>query len=229
VDDRSLVALARAGDLGAAGQLLARHQRAAYTAALRLLGEPAEAEDVAQDALVQAYTHLTDLRDGDDFGGWVRRIAVNRSLNLLRRRGRLRFESLDQPSPSAHGTTEGSGARREFEDERQPSPEVEALSAALRADVEALMQQLPVDQRVALVLRDVYDYDLAEIAALQRCGLSAAKMRVSRARATLRRLVTEARMLEADDGRGRSDVGEEVGDDVGHVPDPDAGPTGMAS
>ncbi len=229
MDDRSLVAHARAGDLGAAGRLLVRHQRAAFTAALRLLGEPAEAEDVAQDALVQAFTHLADLREGDDFGAWVRRIAVNRSLNLLRRRGRLRFESLDQPPATAHGSTEGSGALREFVDESQPSPEVEALSAALRADVEALMQQLPVEQRVALVLRDVYGYDLAEIAALQRCGLSAAKMRVSRARATLRRQVTEAGMLEAGDGgSGSNDVREGVGDEVGHASDPDAG-SGMAS
>ena len=227
MDDPSLVARARAGDLEAAGQLLTRHQRAAYAAALRLLGEPAEAEDVAQDALVQAFTHLADLRDVDDFASWVRRIAVNRSLNLLRRRGRLRFESLEQASTSAGGDSGGSGALRELVDESQPTPEVEALSAALRADVEALMQQLPVEQRVALVLRDVYDYDLAEIATLQRCGLSAAKMRVSRARATLRRLVTEARMLEADDD-GRNDVREEVRDDVGHVPGPNAG-SGMAS
>ena len=91
------------------------------------------------------------------------------------------------------------------------------------------MRQLPDDQRVALVLRDVYGYDVAEIATLQRCGLSAAKMRVSRARATLRRLVTDARMREAGDvNHTRPDVREEVGDDAGHALDPDTGP-GMGS
>ena len=86
---------ARGGDLAAAGDLLAAYQNVAYTAALRLVGQPAEAEDLAQEALVQAYTHLSDLREGEAFGPWLRRIAVNLSLNLLRRRGRIRFEPLE--------------------------------------------------------------------------------------------------------------------------------------
>jgi RNA polymerase sigma-70 factor (ECF subfamily) len=197
VDDRDLVARARAGDLGAASTLLARHQRVAYTAALRLLAEPADAEDVAQDALVQAFTHLADLREAGDFVPWLRRIAVTRSLNLLRRRGRLRFESLESAAPAGSrgpGAAEAPATPRDFPDAAQRTPEEEALGAALRADVEALLRQLPDEQRVAVVLRDVYGYDLAEVAALQRCGLSAAKMRVSRARAALRRLLEAARV-----------------------------------
>jgi len=52
-----------------------------------------------------------------------------------------------------------------------------------------LVRSLPADQRVAVVLRDMYDYDVAEIAAVQRCGISAAKMRIVRGRARLRQLI----------------------------------------
>ena len=188
MDDRRLVARARAGDLAAADELLARHQRAAYTAALRLLGAPADAEDVAQEALVRAFTHLAELQAGEDFAPWLRRIAVNLSLNVLRRRGRLRFESLDAPPPAAGG---GAAAPPEPADEDQRTPEEAALGAAAWGRLEGLLRRLPDEQRVAVVLRDVYGYDLAEVAALQRCGLSAAKMRVSRGRAALRRLLRE--------------------------------------
>jgi RNA polymerase sigma-70 factor (ECF subfamily) len=197
MDDRRLVARARAGDLAAAGELLARHQRGAYTAALRLLGAPADAEDVAQEALVRAYTHLAELHEAEDFGPWLRRIAVNLSLNLLRRRGRIRFESLDAPAEVAP-------AGRDPVDERRPSPEEEVLEAAQWANLEAVLRQLPDALRVAVVLRDVYGYDVAEVAALQRCGLSAAKMRISRARAALRRLLEAA-------GREGTDAGPDGG------------------
>jgi RNA polymerase sigma-70 factor (ECF subfamily) len=198
MDDATLVARARGGDAAAAGELLSRHQRLAYTTALRLLGTPAEAEDVAQEALVRAYTRLADLQEGEDFAPWLRRIAVNLSLNVLRRRGRLRFEPLDEPGPGPPGATLPV-APREFADERQRTPEEAALSAEMVAEVEALLARLPAEQRVALVLRDMYGYDIAEVAALQRCGLSAAKMRVSRARAALRRWLAENRALDTAD------------------------------
>ncbi len=195
MDDHALVERARTGDFGAVETLLQRHQAAAYTAALRLLGEPADAEDVAQEALVKAYTRIADLREGATFGPWLRRIAINLSLNALRRRGLLQFESLErQPDGNA-----GSGDR-ELVDERQQSLEDEVMSRALREEVQALLHRLPVEQRVAVVLRDMYDFDVSEIAESQRCGISAAKMRITRGRAQLRRLLGEASLMPAARG-----------------------------
>ncbi|MDQ2858115.1 MAG: sigma-70 family RNA polymerase sigma factor [Candidatus Eremiobacteraeota bacterium] len=165
--------------------LLSRHADAAYTAALRLLGEPADAEDVTQDALVRAYTRLSELEEGGSFSAWLRRIAVNLSLNALRRRGLLRFESLE----AARSTGETALGAYDIVDESQRTPEEDVVNAALRDEVERYVRQLPPDQRVAVVLRDMYGYDVAEVAALQRCGLSAAKMRITRGRAHLRELI----------------------------------------
>ncbi len=188
MDDGGLVKRARSGDFHAAEELLARHQNVAYTAALRLLGEKSDAEDITQDALVKAYTRLSELDDGASFSAWLRRIAVNLSLNALRRRGVLRFEPLEG---SSRGAGSDDAPARDFIDERQRTPEDEAVSGALRDEVERLVRLLPAEQRVAVVLRDMYGYDVAEVAELQRCGLSAAKMRISRGRAHLRELLTK--------------------------------------
>ena len=185
MDDAALVRRAKDGDFQAAEELLVRHQNAAYTVALRLMGAPVDAEDVTQDALVRAYTRLGELADGASFAAWLRRIAVNLSLNALRRRGLLHFEPLEGVRAGEHDAPE-----RDFADERQPTPEDEAVNAALRDEVEGLVRQLPPEQRVAVVLRDMYGYDVAEVAELQHCGLSAAKMRITRGRAHLRRLLS---------------------------------------
>ncbi len=185
MDDQELVARIRAGDLDAASELLSRYQDVSYAVALRLLGNSADAEDIAQEALVRAYTHISDLEQGASFPGWLRRITVNLSLNLLRRQGQLSFESLD-----AGRRTDGSPAR-DFSDTRELTPEDAALKNALRTEVEGLLEQLPPANRVAVVLRDMYDYDVSQIAELQRCGVSAAKMRIMRGRASLRQLLVE--------------------------------------
>jgi RNA polymerase sigma-70 factor (ECF subfamily) len=194
LDDQDLVARIRTGDLEAASALLSRYQDVAYTVALRLLGQPSDAEDLAQEALVRAYTHLSELQQGASFSGWLRRITVNLSLNALRRRGQLQFESLD-----AERRGDGT-AMREVSDTSQPTPEHAALASELRAEVDTLLRELPAEQRVAVVLRDMYGYDVAAIAELQHCGVSAAKMRIVRGRSLLRRLLIEARASSDDTG-----------------------------
>jgi RNA polymerase sigma-70 factor (ECF subfamily) len=184
LQDDELVARSRNGDLEAASALLARYQGVAYTAALRLLGEPADAEDVTQDALVRAYAQLGNLHDGTTFPSWLRRIAINLSLNVLRRRGLIRFEPLEPPGTDA--------SKRDFPDDAEPSPETRAIVAADRDEIERIVRQLPADQRIAVVLRDMYGYDMADVAAIGRCKLSAAKMRVKRGREALRELLRSA-------------------------------------
>jgi len=188
LDDETLVARIRTGDLDAASSLLSRYQDVAYTTALRLLANTSDAEDITQESLVRAFTHFSELQEHASFSAWLRRITVNLSLNALRRRGLLQFESLD---------TDAGPEPRQHDAARQPpaTPEDKALEGALGDQVKALMQRLPPEQRVAVVLRDVYGYEVPEIADLQRCGLSAAKMRVQRGRAALRRLLTETHVF----------------------------------
>ena len=186
MEDQDLVARLRHGDVEAASILLSRYQSTAYSVALRLMGNVLDAEDIAQDVLLLAYTRIADLQQGASFSGWIRRIAVNSSLNALRRRGQLHVESLERRN---RGNDTGSAAQLESV---EVTPEDSALSRALETEIDAVLARLPADQRVAVVLRDMYGYDVAEIAAAQHCGVSAAKMRIVRGRTLLRRLLTEA-------------------------------------
>lgn len=129
---------------------------------------------------MRAYTHLSELDDDSTFGAWLRRIAVNLSLNALRRRGRIQFESLDT-SPASFDAV----------DQFEPAPEERAINASEVTGMDALFERLPLEQRVAVVLSDVYDYDIVDVATLSRCTLSAAKMRIVRGRATLRELLRD--------------------------------------
>jgi RNA polymerase sigma-70 factor, ECF subfamily len=194
LDDQILVARIRQGDMEAASILLSRYQNVAYTVALRLMGNAFDAEDVAQDVLLRAYTRIADLQEGASFPGWIRRIAVNSSLNALRRRGRLQVEPLE---PRDGGHEAGPVLQLESAD---ATPEDEALSRALEMTIAAALARLPAEQRVAVVLRDMYGYNVAEVAAAQQCGLSAAKMRIVRGRLLLRRLLTEAHISQDSDG-----------------------------
>src|SRR5688500_3546073 len=83
-DTGDLVRRARAGDAGAFEQLVRRHLRAAYSVALGVTNDPADAEDVAQDAFIAALERLDECRDPDRFSGWLLRIVRNRALNLKR-------------------------------------------------------------------------------------------------------------------------------------------------
>ena len=189
MDDEHLVARVRAGDFDAASTLLSRHQDVAFTTALRMMGQSADAEDIAQEALVRAYTHLSELDEQTKFEPWLRRITINLSLNALRRRGLFAFESID--SKRSGETTSQMGATGGY----RRSAEDQALASVLRGEIDSLIQQLPTEQRVAVVLSDMYGYDIAEIAEVQRCGLSAAKMRIRRGRDRLRSLLVKARVL----------------------------------
>jgi RNA polymerase sigma-70 factor, ECF subfamily len=84
-----LVTRAKRGDASAFGELVRRHLRAAYAVALAVLGRPADADDVAQDAFIAALERIDDCRDPARFSGWLIKIVRNRALNALEKR-RLR-------------------------------------------------------------------------------------------------------------------------------------------
>ena len=84
-----LVTRAKRGDASAFDQLVRRHLRAAYAVALAVLGRPADADDVAQDAFISALERIDDCREPARFSGWLIKIVRNRALNALAKR-RLR-------------------------------------------------------------------------------------------------------------------------------------------
>lgn len=142
-DIAALVRRARAGDPAAVEALVRRHLRAAYAVALAVLRRPADAEDVAQDALVAALDRLDDC-DPTRFSGWLVTIARNRALHALARR-RLRDPS-------------------EVDADALHAPEAARGDHALRARLAAALEALTPTQREVVLLHDLEQWTHAEIA-----------------------------------------------------------------
>lgn len=174
--EAELVHRARAGDEQAFADLVRGHADRAYAVALRMTGNPSDAQDVAQDALVAAWQHLDGFRGTSSFATWLTRIVINRCHNL--RRGHHPTEPLDEEAADALGEAGRAG---------WSSPGVEGQVVArqhLAAAQEAILD-LPLDQRAALVLTAVVGLPHAETAAVLGISEQAARVRVHRARRAL--------------------------------------------
>lgn len=167
-----MVLQARAGDRGALAELVSRYERRAYGVALRLLGHRADAADAAQEALMRVYRCLHRFRGEAAFSTWLFRVVTNVCLDELKRRKRRPQHLTADPYAQA-------GAPGPV------GPEEVAERRRLQAVVQAALQGLPEDYRVALVLRDMRGYTYEEIATGLGCAVGTVKSRVHRGRRAL--------------------------------------------
>jgi len=172
-DDRP--ARAKNGDLNAFNELVIEYQTLVYNLCYRMLGQAQAAEDVTQEAFVSAWRNIGTFR-GEAFRPWLLRIAANLCRDELRRRGRRPSASLDSAMEA--------GLPEPPDDD--PSPDENALASELRGHLHAALQQLPEDQRTALVLSDIEGLDYSEIAAVMKTSLGTVKSRIARARLKMR-------------------------------------------
>lgn len=170
------VQAALAGDHDAFAELVYTYQDSVYNLCYRILSDPAEAEDAAQEAFLRAYTNLSRYDPARSFKTWVLTIASNYCIDRLRRR-RMRMVSMDDDDdPTSPSLT--------LSDDR-PQPEAEMLSIEQSEAVQLLLEQLPSEYRAAVVLRYWYDYSYVEIASILNTTESAIKSRLFRARQML--------------------------------------------
>lgn len=165
-DDARLVAAARSGNPDAFETLVRRHGGKVYRVALRLVGDPTDAEDATQDTFVQAWRHLERFRGDSAFSTWLYRIVVNRCLRLLRDRPST-APLVELPAPAI------ADPQRAVE----VGSQLEAVSRAVLA--------LPFQRRAPLVLRELEGCTYEEIADALEISLPAVKGRLHRARREL--------------------------------------------
>jgi RNA polymerase sigma-70 factor (ECF subfamily) len=175
----------RAGDLAAFNVLIEAHQDAVFGLCLRMLGSTHSAEDVTQETFLSAYRNVGRCR-GDAFRPWLLQIAVNACTDELRRRRRRPQLSLDDPSANAWPL--------DLPDPSE-SPEEAAVRSELGRHIQSGLMALPLDQRAAVVLRDVQGLSYDEIAQALRLSPGTVKSRLSRGRARLRDLLLQQREL----------------------------------
>jgi RNA polymerase sigma-70 factor (ECF subfamily) len=183
-DEAAIVARAAAGDRTAFAQLMEHYQAACYGLAWRLLGDADQAADATQDAFIHAYDAIAKFRGGV-FRSWLLRITANASYDILRRAQRRPTTVLPDPEEGAP----------EIPDRNAPSPVAEAGRSELYRLLDAALRLLPIDQRTAIVLCDVYGMDYQEVAEATAAALGTVKSRIHRGRLRLRELMAEHREL----------------------------------
>lgn len=172
LDDATLVARAREGDLRAFEVLVRRYQRRLYHLALRMTGRPADAEDVVQEVFLTAWRRLPEIREDAALPGWLYRATTRRCLNLLRR---------SRPTAELDQAIASGAAGEDPQRATEASQQVQALTAALA--------RLPPNQRAVWLLREVHDRSYDEIAILLETTPQAVRGRLFRARVQLAELM----------------------------------------
>jgi RNA polymerase sigma factor (sigma-70 family) len=176
-DESQLISRAREGELDAFNLLIEIYERPVYNLCFRMLSSEQAAEDAAQEAFISAFRSVASFRGGS-FRSWLFRIASNACYDEMRRRRARPARSLDAPAGDDDRHIDVPGDVKSLDEHVQ---NVE-LHEALR---EALMD-LPPDQRLAIVLRDVQGMDYDEIAEVTLTNLGTVKSRINRARSRLR-------------------------------------------
>lgn len=162
--DAHLVARARRGDQNAFRQLVLAYQERIFVVVRGMVRNQEDARDIAQDVFVKAYASLDSFRGQSSFYTWLYRIAVNMAIDFRRKMDR-------KPSSSYDDQREADGAEGAFvPDSSRFSPERALKDKELGQHIMAAVEQLPEEQRTAIILRELEGLSYKEIAEVMGCS-----------------------------------------------------------
>ena len=174
--DQQLVVRAQHGDQQAFGLLVSKYQRKLARLLSRLIRDPAEVEDVAQETFIKAYRALGNFRGDSAFYTWLYRIGINTAKNYLVSQGRRAPTRTDFDTEEAE-TFEDGDLLRDIN-----TPERMLLSKQIGETVNSAMEDLPEDLRTAIMLREIEGMSYEDIAKMMDCPIGTVRSRIFRAR-----------------------------------------------
>ena len=183
IHDKALMAKIAQGDERALGELITKHQGAVYGTIAKMLGDPTEAQDLAQQVFVRVYRAAGSYRATAQFKTWIFTIVRNLVFNEHRRRSRATLISL-HPVDNEHG--HGNSTGLDLPDTANRTPDAEMLQAEMLRKIDEAILALPEQQRLAIVLRRYDEFSYEQIAEILKTSVPATKSLLFRARETLR-------------------------------------------
>jgi RNA polymerase sigma-70 factor (ECF subfamily) len=177
--DQQLVERAQRGDKRAFELLVAKYQRKLGRLLSRMVRDPAEVEDVTQEAFIKAYRALPSFRGDSAFYTWLYRIAINTAKNYLVALGRRAPTSTEFDNEDAENFEEAEALRD------SATPESEMHGKQIAETVNRAMEALPEDLRTAITLREIDGLSYEEIATLMNCPIGTVRSRIFRARESI--------------------------------------------
>lgn len=187
-DDAEIIRQVLQGNTAMFELLMRRYNERVYRAARAIVRNEQEAEDVMQQAYVNAFTHLRQFNGSAQFSTWLTRIAINEALARVRRQGR--YEALDDDLSNVEPFMSPNPSE---------NPERQAFTGELRELLEWAIDTLPDGMREVFVLREVEGLSTSEVAECLGVTEDVVKTRLSRGRAALRRVLLERTGATAPD------------------------------
>lgn len=177
--DQLLVERAQRGEKQAFELLVAKYQRKLGRLLSRFIRDPAEVEDVAQEAFIKAYRALPSFRGDSAFYTWLYRIGINTAKNYLVAMGRRAPTTTIADNEEAENFDDG-GQLRELN-----TPEAELMTKQIATTVNQAMDALPEELRTAITLREIEGMSYEDIASVMDCPIGTVRSRIFRARETI--------------------------------------------
>ena len=174
--DQQLVVRAQRGDKRAFELLVEKYQRKLGRLLARFIRDPAEVEDVTQEAFIKAYRALPAFRGDSAFYTWLYRIGINTAKNYLMALGRRAPTSTEVEAEDAEGFEDGEQLRD------INTPESMLLSKEIATTVNATIEGLPEELRTAIQLREIEGMSYEDIARIMDCPIGTVRSRIFRAR-----------------------------------------------
>jgi RNA polymerase sigma-70 factor (ECF subfamily) len=190
--NRDLVARAQTGDENAFEALFLQHRQRVYSLCLRMIGNPADAEELTQEAFLQVFRKIDTFRGEAAFSTWLHRLTVNVVLMRLRKK-KVTQVSLEETV----GGDESDEQKKEF-----GAADLTLKGSIDRLNLERAIAQLPPGYRQAFVLHDVQGYEHHEIAEMLGSSIGNSKSQLHKGRARLRKLLRDTARVR----RGRKEL-----------------------
>jgi RNA polymerase sigma-70 factor (ECF subfamily) len=192
LNEAEAIRLAQAGDAAAFEFLYQMHSRRVYALCLRMVGNPADADDLMQEAFLQLFRKIATFRGESAFSTWLHRMTVNVVLMRLRKKTlpAASLEEMTEPDEEMGGPRKDIGA-----------PDLGLSGAVDRVNLERSVEQLPPGYRTVFVLHDVQGYEHNEIADIMGCSVGNSKSQLHKARTRLRELLQEEARSQARNER----------------------------
>jgi RNA polymerase sigma-70 factor (ECF subfamily) len=168
------------GDLRTFEQLIQPYQKRILADCRCMTRDESNSEDLAQEVFVKAFFGLRNFEGRSSFRHWLQRIKVHHCLNYLKKQGNRPGIALDEGTAEAHGQLQV-----------PPVGDRNLENMSRRERISSVLESMPASLRLPLIMRDVDELSYEEVASALKIGLSAAKMRIKRAREEFRRRYQE--------------------------------------
>lgn len=170
-----------ARDLEVFERLMSRYERPMYRVAFRLTGNHDDAQDLIQEAVLEAFRNFDRFEPGTRFDRWLYRIMTNRHIDRVRRQARVNVLSLDQAQDGESGREGG----WEVPDEGRDPADL-LVEGLLGERIQQALNALPEDYRQTVILADLEELSYQEVARILRCPVGTVRSRLHRGRNLLR-------------------------------------------